>query len=72
MMITSRTVHTVVQSRSNIYASLRTSHKAEISLIMFLQKDRLHSADTTIIAVNSFPRDLWTFLYEVYFPGALV
>ena len=34
---------------------------------MFLQKDRLHSADATTIAVDSFWRDLWMFLYKAYF-----
>ena len=33
---------------------------------MFLYKDRVHSADTTTIAVDSFRRDLWMFLYEAY------
>ena len=34
---------------------------------MFLQKDRLHSADATTIAVDFFRRDLWMFLYKAYF-----
>ena len=34
---------------------------------MSLQKDRLHSADATIISVDSFRRDLWMFLYKAYF-----
>ena len=43
------------------------AYKLAICLIMFLQKDRLHSADATTIAVDSFRRDLWMFLYEAYF-----
>ena len=34
---------------------------------MFLQKDRLHSADATTFPVDSFRRDLWMSLYEAYF-----
>ena len=60
--ITPRIVHTVVWSTNNIYA-----YKSAICLIMFWQKDPLHSADAKTITVDSFRRDLWMFLYEVYF-----
>ena len=58
VVITSRTVHTVV--RSDAYKSAKC-------LIMFWQKDRLHSSGATAILVDSFRRDLWMFLYEAYF-----
>ena len=60
--ITSRIVHTVVRSTNNLYA-----YKLGICLIMFGQKDHLHSADATTIPVDSFRRDLWMFVYEAYF-----
>ena len=60
--ITSWTVHTVVRSTNDIYA-----YKSAICLIMFSQKDRIHSADATTIPLDSFRRDLWMFLYEAYF-----
>ena len=46
----------------NMYA-----YKSVICLIMFWQKDPLHSADAKTITVDSFRRDLWMFLYEAYF-----
>ena len=48
-----------------IYASLHSSYESAICLCF--QKDRLHSADATIIPVGSFRRDLWMSLYEAYF-----